>query len=111
MEERRRFDRVLIPLPANIFANDDQGNRLGRIRDLGRGGFLLQPSRRFSADVPLAMTIVAELDGIRRQVNVMQRYLSAEGNSGFEFRALAPDAAVEIGVLIGKYYDVFGADE
>jgi hypothetical protein len=105
MEERRRFDRVLIPLPANIFADDDQGNRLGRIRELGRGGFLLQTSRRFSMGVPLAVIIVAEHDGIRRQVNVVQRYRTAKGETGFEFHALEPEAAVEIGVLIGKYYD------
>ncbi len=109
MDDRRQFDRVVIPATAEIFANDDQGNRLGRIRILGRGGFLLQTARRFPINVPLVMVIVAEREGIRRTVDVVQRYVTPEGNGGFEFRSLSADAAVEIGVLIGKYFSAEGA--
>jgi hypothetical protein len=105
LKERRYFDRVVIPTTANLFIEDDQGNRFGRIRMLGRGGFLLETSRRFPAAETLAFTIVGERDGVRRQVHAVQRYTNPEGDVGFEFQALEPDAAVEIGVLIGKYFN------
>lgn len=108
-KERRYFDRVAIPPDANVFVDDDHGNRLGRIRMLGRGGFLLETNRRFPAAEVLAFTIVGENDGVRRQVNAVQRYTNPEGDVGFEFQELEPDAAVEIAVLIGKYFNVFGA--
>jgi hypothetical protein len=104
MNDRRYFDRVAIPATANLFVEDDQGNRLGRIRRLGRGGFLLETNRRFPAAGTLALTVVGERDGVRRQVNAVPRYASSDGHVGFEFQGLEPDAAVEIGVLIGKYF-------
>ena len=105
LKERRYFDRVVIPTTANLFLEDGHGNRFGRIRMLGRGGFLLETDRRFPAAETLAFTIVGEFDGISRQVNAVQRYTNPEGDVGFEFQALEPDAAVEIAVLIGKYFD------
>jgi hypothetical protein len=105
LKERRYFDRIVIPATANLFLEDDQGNRFGRIRVLGRGGFLLETSRRFPAAETLAFTIVGERDDVRRQVHAVQRYTNPEGDVGFEFQALEPDAAVEIGVLIGKYFN------
>ena len=38
-------------------------------------------------------------------VHAVQRYTNPDGNVGFEFQALEPDAAVEIGVLIDKYFN------
>lgn len=105
-KERRYFDRIVIPATANLGLEDDQGNRFGRIRMLGRGGFLLETNRRFPAGETLAFTIVGERDGVRRQVHAVQRYTNPEGDVGFEFQALEPDAAVEIGVLIDKYFNL-----
>ena len=105
-KERRYFDRIVIPATANLCLEDDQGNRFGRIRMLGRGGFLLETNRRFPAAETLAFTIVGERDGVRRQVHAVQRYTNPDGDVGFEFQALEPDAAVEIGVLIGKYFNL-----
>ena len=109
MKDRRCFDRVVIPAAANLFVEDDQGNRLGRIRMLGRGGFLLETNRRFPAGQPLALTLVGELDGVRQQVNAVRRYANSDGDVGFEFQALGPEVAVEIGVLIGKYFHASSA--
>lgn len=105
-KERRYFDRIVIPATANLGLEDDQGNRFGRIRMLGRGGFLLETNRRFPAGETLAFTIVGERDGVRRQVHAVQRYTNPGGDVGFEFQALEPDAAVEIGVLIDKYFNL-----
>ncbi len=104
MDERRQFDRINLPATANIFADDDQGNRLGRIIILGRGGFLLQTKRKFPINVPLDLTIVAERDAVCRPVRVVQRYITDAGCGGFEFQNLDTEAAVEIGVLVGKYF-------
>jgi hypothetical protein len=109
--ERRTFDRVPIPSPANVFADDDAGNRLGRIRMLGRGGFLLETSRRFPPGEILLVTIVAEREGVRRQAQVEQRYTSPDGHVGFEFKSLDPEGATEVGVLIGKYFAFSGDDK
>ncbi len=103
-KERRYFDRVSIPTTANMFLEDDLGNRLGRIRMLGRGGFLIETNRRFPAGEVLSFTILGEDDGVRREIQAVQRYTSSDGNVGFEFQGLDPEAAVEIGVLIGKYF-------
>ena len=111
LQERRYFDRIVIPATANLFLEDDLGNRFGRIRMLGRGGFLLQTDRRFPAAETLAFTIAGEADGIRRQMNAVQRYTNPDGDVGFEFQALEPDAAVEIAVLIGKYFDAARAQK
>ena len=40
MDERRKFERVNLPAAANIYAEDGEGRRIGRLRILGRGGFL-----------------------------------------------------------------------
>jgi hypothetical protein len=108
-KERRYFDRVTIPADANLFLDDDHGNRLGRICELGRGGFLLETNRRFPPAEVLPFVMVGESDGVRRQVNALQCYTNPEGDVGFEFSALGPDAAVEIGVLIDRYFNAFGA--
>jgi hypothetical protein len=109
LKERRYFDRIAIPATANLFLEDDHGNRFGRIRKLGRGGFLLESDRRFPAGETHAFTIVGEQDGVRRQVLAAQRCTSPDGDVGFEFQALEPDAAVEIAVLIEKYFNAAGA--
>ncbi|MGZ4822481.1 MAG: PilZ domain-containing protein [Terriglobales bacterium] len=111
LNERRTFDRVPIPATANIFADDEEGNRLGRVRMIGRGGFLLETNRRFPPAEVLLFTIIAERDNVRRQVYAEQRYTSPNGHVGFEFRSLDPEATVEIGVLIRKYFAFSGEDE
>ena len=104
LKERRYYSRVVIPPTANMFADDDHGNRLGRIRMLGRGGFLLETNRRFPADETLIINLVAERDGVRRQLKAVQRYTNPYGDVGFEFQLLEGDAALEIGGLVGKYF-------
>ncbi|MGI9104131.1 MAG: PilZ domain-containing protein [Terriglobales bacterium] len=104
MEERRQFDRVQIPASARVHAEDAEGNRLGRIVMLGRGGCQVQTSRRFPPDVTMPLVIVAELDGIRRHVSAIHRFTLPNGEAGFEFQGIEPEAAVEIGVLVGKYF-------
>ncbi len=108
MDERRKFERVNLPASANIYAEDAEGRRVGRLRILGRGGFLLDTRLSFTIGNIHVLTIVAEAQGIRRPVQAVVRY-SMEPGIGFEFVKLEPDAAVEIGVLLGRYYEAASA--
>jgi hypothetical protein len=103
MDERRRFERVTLPETAKVFAVDSEGKRLGPVRMIGEGGLLVETTHPFADGSPHEISIVEQAEGIHRQVTVVTRYTRTEG-VGFQFKSLDVDAAVEIGVLIGKYY-------
>ncbi len=103
MDERRRFERVIIPEGAKIYLEDRLGKRLGSVRVLGRGGLLLDSKEHFRDGSIQHLTLVSEGEGIRRQLTLVVRFTRPEG-VGFEFSNLEPDVAVEIGVILGRYY-------
>jgi hypothetical protein len=103
MDERRRFERVAIPENAKVYCEDRLGKRLGTVRMLGRGGLQLQCTEHFRLGSVQEVTLVSEGDDIRRKLRLVVRDVTPEG-VGFEFATLEPDVAVEIGVVIGKYY-------
>jgi hypothetical protein len=103
MEDRRKFERVQIPESAKVYAEDSTGKRLGAVVMIGRGGMLLMVPQGLLAGTRQTMYVVDESEGIRREVPVVVRYSMPDG-VGCEFETLEPDAAVEIGVIIGKYY-------
>ncbi len=103
MDERRRFERVTIPANAKLYCQDQQGKRLGAVRALGRGGLMLDNRDDFHPGSVQEVTLVSEREGIRLKLRLIARYVGPEG-VGFAFATLDPDAAVEIGVIIGKYY-------
>ena len=86
MDNRRNYERVRIPESAGIYAIDDGGKRMGPVRELGLGGMLVDESQ-----------------GIHRHVKTVSCYKTAEG-VGFHFHTLEPQAAVEVGVIIGKHH-------
>lgn len=108
MEDRRKFERVQIPESAKVYVQDAQGRRLGSVRMLGRGGLLLEVAQGLPAGTRHTLYILDDSEGIRREVQVLVRYSMPDG-VGCEFEDLEPDAAVEIGVIIGKYYSATGA--
>jgi hypothetical protein len=103
MDERRKFERINLPSSAQVFAEKSNGERLGEVVVLGRGGMLVNTDKNFPPDTKLTLHLVDNSEGIRREVQAVTRYKLPEG-MGFEFEQLDPDAAVEIGVIIGKYY-------
>lgn len=103
MQERRKFERVQLPDSAKVYAEDTEGKRLGPVRMIGRGGLLIEVPNGLPAGTHREIVIVDPSEGIRREVAIVVRYSSPEG-VGCEFHHLEPDAAVEIGVIIGKYY-------
>jgi hypothetical protein len=103
MDDRRKFERITLPESTKVFAHDAHGERLGRIRVIGRGGLLVETRQALQPGSRHELVLVDDTEGIKRPVPAVARYISPQG-VGFEFESLEPDAAVEIGVIIGKYY-------
>jgi hypothetical protein len=102
-DDRRKFERITLPDSTKVFAHDSHGERLGRIRVIGRGGLLVETRQAFVPGSHHELVLVDDTEGIKRPVGAVARYTTRQG-IGFEFESLEPDAAVEIGVIIGKYY-------
>ena len=101
-DNRRKYERVQIPESAGIYASDDGGKRMGPVRELGLGGMLVDTKLPCREGDMLSLVLVDESEGIRRQMKTVSCYKTAEG-VGFHFHTLEPQAAVEVGVIIGKH--------
>jgi hypothetical protein len=104
-EEKRRFERIDIAAEAEIMVLDKRGRKAGVLRQLARGGFAMEPDKSYSKDNKVhEFTIHEPTEDIR--VDVVARVRFAEpGLVGFEFVELTADSAVDVGVIIGKYYE------
>jgi hypothetical protein len=101
--ERRRFERVDLPPSAGLHVTDRRGKRLGALCQLGRGGCSIEPERSLKRDKRLKFVLVCESELIRRPLEAIVRYTDG-GRVGLEFVELDADSAVDIGILIGKFY-------
>jgi len=102
-DERRRFERLEIPGTAGVTVNFADGKNAGSMTVLGRGGMRVDSPHKFKSGDVYELVIMDESEGIRRAVKATVRDVTPSG-AGFQFEDLDPDAAVEIGVIIGKYY-------
>ncbi|HKW77302.1 MAG TPA: PilZ domain-containing protein [Terriglobales bacterium] len=104
-EEKRRFERVEIA-SAQVEVFDSKGRQAGIVRQLARGGFSMQPQKPYkSGDIEIYdFTIHDSEEDIRAEVQARVRFADEE-LAGFEFVDLNAEAAVDIGILIGKYYE------
>jgi len=103
LRERRRHERVSVAPGSRVYVTDAKGARLGKLRMIARGGLLLASTQKFAKGKEISVHIVDEAEGIRCPVRAQVRYSGAEG-VGLQFVDLDPGAAVEIGILIGKFY-------
>ena len=104
-EDRRRFERVDITHEAQVLVLDAKGRKTGVLRQLARGGFMMEPEKTYSEDTRIyTFTIQEPTEDIRVRLNARLRF-SDQHYAGFEFVDRDPDAAVEIGQIIGKYYE------
>jgi hypothetical protein len=103
MDERRKFERLTVPVESGTYVTNMQGTKLGSLSVLGRGGFQVDTQEPFKSGDVHDLVIVDNSEQIKRAVRAIVR-ASAPGSVGFEFHSLDPDAAVEMGVIIGKYY-------
>ena len=102
-KNRRKYERVKLPESAGIYATDDRGKRVGTVRELGLGGMLVETTLTCREGDMLSLVLVDESEGIRRPVKTVSCYQVPNG-VGFHFHTLDPQAAVEIGVIIGKHH-------
>lgn len=103
IQERRKFERVQLPLGARAYVTTSDGKKLGALTVLGRGGFQVDTKQKFNLGEAYNFILVDDSEGIRRGVWAIPRMVTPEA-IGFEFESLEADAAVEVGVIIGKYY-------
>ena len=101
--ERRRYERVNVAPGFKVYVTDAKGARLGKLRMIARGGLLMASSQKFPRGKELSLHIVDDTEGIQCAVRAQVRYSGTEG-AGFQFVDLDPGAAVEVGILIGKFY-------
>ncbi len=103
LHERRRFERVEVSYAAQVHITDRKGKKMGHLRQIGRGGFMVEPEKPVKVGRKYELMLVDKSENIRRNVTAIVRY-SDSRFAGFEFIDLDADAAVEIGIIIGKYY-------
>jgi hypothetical protein len=104
-EERRRFERVDITHQAQVLVLDAKGSRAGVLRQLARGGFMMEPEKHYNEDSKIfSFTIHEPTEDIRVRVDARLRF-SDQQYAGFEFVDLDPQSAENIGLIIGKYYE------
>ena len=105
LTERRKFERVDIAQSSQVLVLEPQGKEVGVLRQIGRGGFGMEPQQPFTKDGKTHKLRIHE-PSEKIQVDVHARVLYASPNLvGFEFVDLDPNAAVEVGIIIGKYYE------
>ena len=103
--ERRKFERVDIARNSQVFVLEPKGKKVGVLRQIGRGGFMMEPEKSYSKDDKAHKLIIHEpSEELRVEVKARVLY-SNPPFVGFEFVDLDPDAAVEVGIIIGKYYE------
>lgn len=103
--ERRRFERVDVDPHAGVYVTSPKGVKQGEVRQLGRGGFLMTTTgeTQFKTEKKQSFIIVDPHEELNIHVHATFCYFK-QGCAGFEFNDLDADAAVKIGILIGKYY-------
>ncbi len=101
--ERRRHERVEVSYAAQVHVTDDKRKRVGMLRQLSRGGFMIEPEREFKEGKKYKLMLVDRSENIRLTVKAVVRYADIR-RAGFAFDGLDIASAIEIGSLIGKYY-------
>lgn len=103
--ERRRFERVDIARDSQVVVLEAKNKKVGVLRQIGRGGFMMEPEKAFTKDEKTHRLTIHEPDE-EIQVEVKARVLYSDNRFvGFEFVDLDPEAAVELGIIIGKFYE------
>jgi hypothetical protein len=104
-EDKRKFERVDIAHDAQVMVLDHKGHKAGVLRQLARGGFMMDTDKDYSKDNKVySFTIHEPSEDIRVTINARPRYVD-KSFVGFEFVDLDHDAAVEVGLIMGTYYD------
>ena len=104
-QRQRRFERIDIPPGSELLVLDPEGKKMGALRQLGRGGFMMETDEAYLMESEVAEFILHEAEeDIRLAIKARLRYFD-QRFAGFEFVELDADAAVDLGIIIGKYYE------
>ena len=103
-DERRKFERVTMPKASPVKVRNEDGKDLGPVTMIGRGGIQVQEAKPPEIGSEVRLTLIDTTEGIQRSVDAVARNVIGGTFVGYEFQNLDADAAVEIGVIIGKYY-------
>src|SRR5215831_11987734 len=101
--ERRRSERVEVSYTSQVHVTDEKGKRVGVLRQLSRGGFMIEPEKEFKEGKKHKLILVDRSENIRLTVKAIVRYADTR-RAGFEFDGLDINSAIDIGIMIGKYY-------
>lgn len=103
--QRRKFERVDVPSEAQVQVLEPNGHVAGVLLQVGRGGFMMEPMSDFTSDNKThKLTIYDRHEDIRVKFSARILYVEP-GMAGFQFTDLNADNAVELGILIGKFYE------
>jgi hypothetical protein len=102
-ENRRKFERVEVNFTAQVYVGDEKNKRVGVLRQIGRGGMMIEPEKEFKKGKKYKFIITDRSENIRLEVKAICRYADMR-RAGFEFDGLDVHSAVDVGILIGKYY-------
>jgi len=101
-DERRKFERIDIPAAKQILVLDSKGKTAGVLRQLGARRLYDRARARFPRDSKLHHFLIHEQEEqLLISIGARVRYSDPRW-TGFEFVDLDAEAAVEIGILIGK---------
>jgi hypothetical protein len=64
---------------------------------------MIEPEKDFKEGKKMKLILVDRSENIRLTVKVVVRYADIR-RAGFEFDGLDIDSAMEVGIMIGKYY-------
>jgi len=101
--ERRRHERVEVSYTSQVHVIDEKGKRVGVLRQLSRGGFMIEPEKEFKEGKKHKLILVDRSENIKLTVKAIVRYADIR-RAGFEFDGLDINSAIDIGIMIGKYY-------
>ena len=105
LEEKRRFERIDIASHGMVEVLDEKDNKVGMVRQLARGGFSMESDKSYHKESKVHhFAIVEPGENIRADVKARVRFVDPN-LVGLEFVDLNASAAVEIGIIIGKYYE------
>ena len=74
---RRRFERVEIDFQTGVFITDKKHKRIGLLRQLGRGGMMVEPERTFKVGKKEEIFIVDVSENLKVHLHATVRYADA----------------------------------
>ncbi len=99
-KDERKFERVDIPIEANVRIMTPRGKDMGAVVVLGHGGMMISTHQKFQRGKNYRLVLHDAAHEIEEPVEAKTRYCINDA-VGFEYERLSAEAAVAIGIIIG----------